>query len=288
MTTVLSSPAEDALVQQIAAVRRMIVQIEVVSHGTVPSSTARLCPFNDAGKCVVGTGFFVSKQTGTVTTACHVTRAVKDILDDLSRNHVAGDLYIGWAMPNMEVPGAVVTTAGFKRFKAAIKEESRAHDLATIEPQVNPFTNHVEYKIGDRIVSRSPICATLTADRPYDGQSVLACGYPLGSGDLVSTSGRVASAWILRPTSLATSLGITDLTNMTEVDLRVNPGNSGGPLFRSIDNAVVGVVVEVTSSQVSTGGLAYAVSARHLIDFLKDRNIPACAVVAEPPKIRID
>ena len=73
-----------------------------------------------------------------------------------------------------------------------------------------------------------------------------------------------------------------DKESEIELDCRVNPGNSGGPLFND-RGAVVGMIRAKSFSLADRDSFGFAIPGEKLVDFLK-KNLPASA--HWPPKNR--
>jgi S1-C subfamily serine protease len=100
----------------------------------------------------------------------------------------------------------------------------------------------------------------------------MAVGFPLGSPNVMNTTGRVASAWGKRVLDNAVSNRLIAPISVYSLDLRVNVGNSGSPVFSTDDLGVIGMVVEASNSPGS-GGIAYAVPTTYLIEFLTKNHV---------------
>ncbi len=105
------------------------------------------------------------------------------------------------------------------------------------------------------------------------GVEVAAFGYPLAEGantNITLTTGRVGK------------LPDDSTDNMMTLDLRVNPGNSGGPLCDQKGN-VVGMVTAKTRTNTFTNEDSYgmAIPAPDLVKFL-DKHLPAGTPRAQP------
>jgi serine protease Do len=121
----------------------------------------------------------------------------------------------------------------------------------------NPFLDLALLKVGPK-EGYKPVVTYLADDDAAlrDGDTVFAIGNPLGLERSVSE-------------------GIVSHRNRAEEGLvyiqtttQINPGNSGGPLFNNR-----GQVVGVTNMKIMGGeGLGFAIPARYVIDFLKNRD----------------
>jgi len=96
------------------------------------------------------------------------------------------------------------------------------------------------------------------------------CGFPLGSENLVTTQGSIASAWKLKVPENARERGGKEKLDMYQGDIRIDRGNSGGPVFRSKDGAVLGLAVEM---QNSSSAFAYFIPAKYITEFLDKSHV---------------
>ena len=105
---------------------------------------------------------------------------------------------------------------------------------------------------------------------------------------LVTTSGHVASAWssttvLVRPPRAA-GFEMPRMLDRYLVDVEVNPGNSGGPVYCVEDAGIIGVVVSTKAASV-TGrvsdpgvygvGLAHVVPEQYVVDLLNKHGVRA-------------
>lgn len=116
-------------------------------------------------------------------------------------------------------------------------------------------------------VSIAPI--SLTDAAVGRGSPVAAFGYPLG--DVIGKGLKLTTGVVSSPPD-------GTVENMILLDLRVNPGNSGGPLCDSRGN-VVGMVTAKTSG-LGVDNYGYALPAAELLKFL-ETNLPADAMRPE-------
>jgi len=227
-------------------------------------------------RCIVGTGFLIDEQ-GDVITANHVAQYVQKVIRELESSGIHSRSEIGVNVPNIDTPQLVVSS-GTAGFPAVLMAADPAHDLAAYRPFRNPF-NHMAMIEGLHGTDMAPTAtvARLAVDRAEDGEAIFACGYPLGEAGLVTTSGNIASAWKSEVLKNAQQNGRSILTDTYWVDLRVNPGNSGGPMFRSSDHTVLGMIVEQTPS---LGSVGIAVPAKYIAEF--SRNLASQPTPQQP------
>lgn len=93
---------------------------------------------------------------------------------------------------------------------------------------------------------------TVTSDAPRIGEEVYAIGAPT-DGDLTITRGIISAVF--------DDVGV-------QTDASVNPGNSGGPLIRSSDGTVIGVITQKADGE----GIGYAMGAAAINALIRDRD----------------
>lgn len=114
----------------------------------------------------------------------------------------------------------------------------------------------------DEAVDLEPLL--LADDTPRIGQEVYAIGAPT-DGDLTTTRGIISAVF--------DGGGV-------QTDASVNPGNSGGPLIRSSDGAVIGVVTRKADAE----GIGYATGAAAVAALVEDRGADAAAPGVDDPR----
>jgi S1-C subfamily serine protease len=215
---------------------------------------------------VLGTGFFVSDD-GIVATARHVVEGQDSLL-------------VGLAQPDTENMRANFTLVG-----SNVLAQSERHDLALLRMRANPFQGQVSsgMVIDDEAIPLLFGVTQLDSARPEDGEPIAISGYPLSNPVLVTTSGGVASAWSYDMAEVAIpgrpeGFKMPDIADLLLADVQANPGNSGGPVYRVADAAVLGVCIEVQGSPVwgdggplpvaSNAGLTVARPARYVVELM--------------------
>lgn len=297
---ILEAQAARKLADVVDSVRPSVVQVAIRLRLNAENRIPPVPPqfqacFGGGGYCIAGTGFFVNTN-GDVVTAFHVVdgyRApngiddpgVKQILEILAANNISCDLVIGVALPDMDdkdLGGIKVTIAAATQvFPADIGVTDPAHDLAIVKPRRNPFTQMPTLfagTTGGPPPQTKVKAVVFSQTRPRDAEEIFACGYPFGEAGLVTTSGSVASAWNQRVLLRSQAAGYNSPIDVYNADLRINFGNSGGPVFRLSDQAVIGVSVE------GLGSLGILVPSKYVVAFLKSQNIALSEVSPAPPK----
>jgi hypothetical protein len=129
--------------------------------------------------------------------------------------------------------------------KSIILSSDKSNDLALIKINYNP-----------------EVVFSLTKEPPYLGQELIAAGYPLVS-DLGNT---------LKVTSgIVSALSAIDDTSKFQMDVPVQPGNSGGPIF-DINGNVLGVVV-ARSTHEETQLVNFGIKAATVQNLIDANNI---------------
>jgi S1-C subfamily serine protease len=252
----VSSSAPLSLSDQIQRVRGSVVKIVVVRLDLreTPLAQSVQCPFTHV-TCVVGSGFIVDEH-GDVVTALHVVDGVTEVMEELANVHIEGKALISIEVPN-HVAGGGVYLGNQVTSEYKVVASDKAHDIALLS-NIDPLPKDV-----------SPVSFDL--DRRRDGEDVFACGYPLGALELTTTSGHVATSWAQHSLLTAKKYGILEESEVIRLDLRANPGSSGGPIFSSSNQSVIGLADEV--SGLPGGWIAIAVPSVYITDLLTKNGV---------------
>ncbi|MER5549732.1 serine protease [Streptomyces sp. NPDC002589] len=227
-----------ALSDVVDVIRPAIVQIAAIEHGT-------------PRRAALGTGFIVSDR-GLVLTASHVVAAMAQVAAQGWNNPA---LMIGLAHTNEEM-----LRGNFTLMDAQVVADDPGRDLALLQMQPNPFGTAAipsGIVINGKQAELTTGVAEISSDRPRDGAPIAVSGYPLQESTLITTCGIIASAWA---TELIPALGsqaafpeMPRQTDVYVVDVTVNRGNSGGPVYLSESGRVIGVCRAFRSAQVFAG-----------------------------------
>ncbi|HEY0760644.1 MAG TPA: serine protease [Acidisarcina sp.] len=185
-----------------------------------------------------GSGFFANTN-GIVATALHVVT-----LSD--RHSLCADVRV--LTPLVAGPG----NKTFMSTSAKILAYDALHDIALVLPAKNLLDKEEDKVRFGTMLGRptfvfvKPRAAATIDLRPLrDGEPVFASGYPLSLAILITTSGNVAGEEIQK-----LNVGGTELLEVYDVDMHINHGNSGGPVFSSRDGSVIGMVDAFRSADV--------------------------------------
>lgn len=231
----------------IELVQPSIVQIRVDSQAPKPGQPG----------IVVGTGFWVHPD-GLILTARHVAQDVQKAIATTP----GGRLNLGMAIPNLT--GPLTIRSSFELVEAQVVEEDPRHDIALIRCLNNPFTSGRTsgvHTVGSGLAVNALWGLAALSDQPVrDGEAVGISGYPLAEPALITTSGGIASAFgtdIQQIQSPRAPIGFTipDVADRYLADVAVNPGNSGGPVYRINDGSVIGVCVAFKIAAVQSAAL---------------------------------
>ena len=195
---------------------------------------------------VIGTGFWVD-DGGLLLTARHVIEAGKALVAQIQGSRLA----LGLAIPNLTGP-PITIRASFEIMDAEVVEEDPRHDLALLRAPRNPFQSGRPsgvHQVGNGwgVNALYGLCRLDTAS-VRDGERIAVSGYPLAEPALITTSGGIASAFgtesqqVQHP-SAPPGFTVPDVADSYMADVAVNPGNSGGPVYRVAGGGVVGVCV---------------------------------------------
>jgi S1-C subfamily serine protease len=201
------------------AMRRAVVQIAVQAG----AAAAR-----------VGSGVWAAED-GLVVTALHVLRQAQQTIG------ADGD-DVGCVRLGVAVPPSEDARGNFVHLSAELIATDDQHDLALLRAIPNPFAaGHASAAWQD--VQAPVAIPELFVDRVRDGEAVAVSGYPVIEPVLVTTTGTVASSWAFDLTQLPSTAGplLASLDDLYLIDVTVNPGDSGAPVYRARDGAVIGI-----------------------------------------------
>jgi S1-C subfamily serine protease len=207
---------------------------------------------------LLGTGFEVSD--GYFITANHV-------VDDFNRlqvtvPHMKKSLGVGIASLNR-----TNVRATFRTYEVVVVDVDPIHDLALLHQvgsrQAIETIEHLDISgpassIGSQLPQYPTLKpAVLSIGRPDDGEGIATSGYPLSEAVLLTTSGTVASSWAFfenqsNSPDARTGFAKTSFEDRYLADLRVNHGNSGGPVYSIVTGAVIGVCKGFEDADVET------------------------------------
>ena len=183
----------------------------------------------------------------------------------------------------------VESSNNFSGVSARVITFDQIHDIAILLPVEDVFDDR-SFSSGVRVVPEYPSIADgaktkidtleprtvveLDTRILADGETVYTSGFPLGLG-MTTTSGTIASSDPIRLSST-----IPSKADVYLVDMRINHGNSGGPVFSLPNGKVVGLVdafetasVEEVNAAHYNSGIGCIIPARYIAELLqKARN----------------
>jgi S1-C subfamily serine protease len=253
---------------QINRVRPSVAQIVLIipdaQNWKSPRMPAELQQAFKDGSFIVGTGLLIN-DTSDILTAAHVAYAIQDVSKKLADSNIPVNLGVSFVVSNINSP--IVIRSGTLSVGAQIIGIDPEYDIAVLQTAISP--EGIGSRVGGTNNTVAPKPLKFSVLNPRDGQEVFVCGFPVGSRDLVTTSGTIASAEAFEPLLTANAHGFPSPKDVYKVDLRISPGNSGGPLFRESYGAVIGIIVEV----VNNGGYAVAVPAKEVTESLTKHGV---------------
>ncbi|WP_182481554.1 S1 family peptidase [Nocardioides immobilis] len=235
----------------------------------------------DGSMRVIGSAFLTGQGRHAVT-AKHVIDAVPS----------GWELHAGLAGPDVD-RADVQVHASFIYIPCDLLDEDARSDLALLELRMPPDATSVALT-----VTVAPVNGGSTEEldegrtgpfkiakgRLADGTEVATSGFPLAAPALVTTAGTLASKFApLDPAD--PDAGMRHLC-----DLTATGGNSGGPVYRVSDGALVGVLVAGKLSPLAGGvgaqsvGLTLVTPSQDVVELLVRNGIEPDRYKALPPQ----
>ena len=189
----------------------------------------------------------------------------------IARDHVATAYHVVEAAVNRAVPGAELTVlaaiankvgpgpgymlSNFFGGRARVIAADPVADVAVLEVARGALEN-VPFVFagpdGNGPVSPPAKPAAIEKTILREGEAIATSGYPLSSPALVTTPGTIAALLYNVPAG----------ANLPELKyhaaLTVNPGNSGGPVYRVADGTLVGICIAFSNSMAFHNNQPYA------------------------------
>lgn len=241
----------------------------------VRMSIAQVAVMDGASNLIpLGTGFLVGSGRYLVT-AKHVIDAVPSGLAPL-----AGLAGVDEDGPEWQI------RASFLHAPMTLIAEDTTNDLALLEISMPPDAVSLEISIEDAAGNVHTSGTTgpmkLTTTRPVEGAEIATSGFPLFAPSLVTTRGIIASTFA--PLSGASVEPLAILCDLTAIN-----GNSGGPVYRVSDGAVIGVCRAVKMASAGSPHsvpLLVATPVEHVIALMTANGIENVAPSSKPPSKR--
>src|ERR1700692_508035 len=279
-----------ALPDAIQLVGPSVVSIQCVfDHRPKQTQEALHVPFY---RWVCGTGFIVN-DAGYVITALHVIRmfehttAVPVGQQQVPMASGTGRLVAGIAL-HVDGQSIQIRESTFD-IQMSVVDRDEKHDIALLKMVRSQFRTMGDPPVlitqTEQVNAPIPGVAMFDTKRPAEGEAIAVSGYPLDSGAMKTNSGTIASSWA---TDKNQKPG--DLVDSYVTDMRVNHGDSGGPVNLVKTGAVMGLCnsfvltavtdenqdVVVTSARkrlVYNSGLANVVPAKYIVQILDKNNV---------------
>jgi len=227
-----AKPMPDESTAVIKHMKSVAVQITYKSDARTPWANG-----------VAGTGFLVSAE-GYAITAGHVVSETTTQLTNAGATRI--EFFVNLSMDPSST-GGIVFRGSFITIGCTIVEVDTPHDVALIRLGSNPFKGEVKSPVavaGKGLPLRVSV-ARFSPQLPPEGTLLLVSGYPLSIPTMVTQRGIVASESFRlvesQPPGAPPGFKFPEIADAVFLDVVVNPGNSGGPVYLADSGYVVGI-----------------------------------------------
>lgn len=277
----------DGLVKQIKDYSPSIVQIVIrldnASDANLATWPAQV-PRPGDGTIIAGTGFLVNDQ-GDIVTAAHVAEAVVEWGRLLSAAKIPSVTDIGVVQQPIVTDAFQSVGWNFIPIKKFLVSYDK--DLAVTRPLENLAQETIGTYFGpsNHLMSQAMQPSPLPLDTKGvdSGEEVFAVGYPNFSPVPVTVRGLVATPLSTAYDDFTFKHGLKNLQTIA-LDIRIDHGNSGGPIVRESDGMVIGIVHSIGLTQ---GYLTQIIPARQIRQYLDSQKIPWARAWNPPKKLNL-
>jgi S1-C subfamily serine protease len=240
------------------------------------SSVVRVNVSFPNGDSSSGTGFVVNNE-GYVVTANHVINVGGEPASKTISAQIPSKPFSA---------GGVNVVGNFLSADMRLVDADVAHDVAILKPErqdlwLRPSMGRINGKLTQ--LSDTMKAAWIKVGPVDDGEPVFTSGFPLNIPVLITTSGAIASS-----TPWNINRADQTLDDSLLVDISINHGNSGGPVFSTKSGEVIGLIdafenarpdvtnpafAQLRNLLVYNSELALAVPSGHIVDLLKKNHV---------------
>jgi S1-C subfamily serine protease len=226
-------------------------------------------------RAIAGTGFFVAGNEYIATSAHVLTKTQKNL-----QEKGATDVTFAVNLLGKDVKAEIVTHGTFLNIPAALVSADEENDLALLKTPTTVGKSGL-HLVAEIVVNGSPKKFELIevsnvsfyGGTVETGEDVLVAGFPLQAPFLVVQRG------IISATPTYPIKGTSKEREEIVLDIMVNPGNSGGPVFLASNGFVIGIcrahqltpvlTAQGTASDAfQNAGLSLVTPVRYLRDML--------------------
>jgi S1-C subfamily serine protease len=251
-------PIRTDVSEAIEQIRPSVVQIEVELAYKYKKADA---PAFD--KVLPAGSGFVADTKGHIVTALHVVKDIDSLRDKvlaqpvtplgpIDPDSIKTRILIGFQLHNSFGPRLFVI-GSFLQLEGTVSKRSTTADAALLQvspeqlaaavsqPAASTREKNTAFKV------LKPVPAKFDDHFAKEGEMIAVSGFPLALPSMVTNVGWIGSQYILLDTDMSDGPRFGQLGSV-----QINLGNSGGPVYRVRDGAVIGIAVAYKNAPVDT------------------------------------
>ncbi len=228
-----------------------------------------------------GTGFIVDSQ-GDVATAYHVIdaahaqRDLESTLTNTQKAVVPGSFRVQRLIASALIPNTESDAHGNELYnigrtsEAGLSKQDQRFDIAILSCKENLLEGHSGMIINGQELGRPSALPEFQTVAPRPGDPIAVTGFPGYRDNLTRSNVQIPGLTTNTGTVANATFEAGNHLFVYLADMRVNQGDSGGPVYNSTDGRIIGFVdAYLNATDGGNSGLAVIVPIRHVLDLVQ-------------------